>query len=122
MPTFCLAADVLGACDLRFDVPIVGLTRIPRFKNSSSSAASLRQHAAVINIAAHMDAHAADQRWLLGELNSESRSIKARETASMLSAASRRTAATALSIVAVCWATSSLTRRRKCARMAGDSR
>ena len=69
MPTVCLAAGALGAGDLRFDfLDQVGHDVSTSLLTSPASiAASLAAHAAVIDVAAHADPHAADERRVLLE-------------------------------------------------------
>ena len=119
-PTFCLAAAVLApaiCASISCSRSAIG----PHL-DASKTVLQRRQpgpHAAVIDIAAHLDAHPADQRRAARRTTVVSPGpYTARQTRPRRSPANPAASGTALSTVAVCRARSSLTSRRKCARMA----
>src|SRR5262245_37882236 len=79
MPTFCLAAAVFAPAICAS----ISCNRSAIYYLASKTLLQRRQpgaHAPVIHIAAHLDAHPADQRRALGEDSHESRPVSSRET------------------------------------------
>src|SRR2546426_12011619 len=89
MPTFCLAAAVFApaicasvSCNRSAIGYLASKTLLQRLQPAA--------HAAVIHIAAHLDAHPADQRRAVGEGGAESGAIPALETGLYVSLQIRR--------------------------------
>ena len=120
-PTLCLAAAAFGARDLGFDfLDQVSHSVISRSAERSQTGLERRQpgaHAAVVDIAADLDTHAADERGVLRERWPPGRAVERASGRPDARRAGRRAAAPRSRRRAVCRSRSSRTRRRKSDRI-----
>src|SRR5438309_2203631 len=79
LPTFCLAAAVLAPA-ICASISINRLLMAPRFLETLFERCQPSLHAAVIHVAAHLDAHPGDQRRAVGEGRGDVRAVAAHET------------------------------------------
>src|SRR6266404_5883657 len=79
LPTFCLAAAVLAPA-ICTSISINRLLMAPRFLETLFERCQPSLHAAVIHVAAHLDAHPGDQRRAVGEGRGDVRAVAAHET------------------------------------------